>query len=280
MHSDPQLLSKKTRPILSLRRSISALSKSLVSQPLKFRVQRQAGGEFVAPTVREADQNTLDPIKAFNGATVRIAYASMQITDTIFVSWAVGNSAPIETAEKNGQENGIVEFTVPFHIVAASAGKSVNVTYVVQRNETRHTSQALDLDVKTLPGYYLEDFEALPIGEEEIYELSGLTIQRISGKLGVAPHSNFPYTINHTVWFDTAITIRLHQDAEVVSFGHAGDASADTDVYCYDREGELITYHHVPNSPGFLTLFSSQKNIHYVKFLSSRTLHLDNFSYF
>ncbi|MEA5670552.1 hypothetical protein VA602_04300 [Pseudomonas sp. MH2] len=124
------------------------------SEPLTFRVTRQAQESFIAPTVLEAANNgtgPLDPIDALRGATVRVRYDGMQTTDILVVDWDGGaTAANWQSAQEAGSVVGYVDFLVPVSVVAASQGKSVTIVYVVLRNGQPRSSQPLELAVGEL----------------------------------------------------------------------------------------------------------------------------------
>ncbi|MBH3461541.1 hypothetical protein [Pseudomonas putida] len=102
------------------------------SAPLTFKVVRSAQTEYPAPSVLEAVNNTLEPINARNGATVRVAYSGMAASDSLAVAWLGSNQAGRwESAQKPGSVFGSVDFSVPASVVAASQGTVVEVLYAV-----------------------------------------------------------------------------------------------------------------------------------------------------
>ncbi len=127
---------------------------TLTSEPLTFRVKRQAQESFVAPTVLEAANNgtgPLDPINALRGATVRVRYDGMQTTDILIVDWNGGAmDANWQSAQAAGSVFGYVDFLVPVSVAAASQGKSVTIVYAVVRNGQPRSSLPLELAVGEL----------------------------------------------------------------------------------------------------------------------------------
>ncbi|WP_442107549.1 hypothetical protein [Pseudomonas sp. NUPR-001] len=123
------------------------------SRPLTFQVQRQAGENFVPPSVIQAPSGTLDPINALTGATVRVRYEGMLSTDILAVAWTGRNDADsLITDQQPGNAFGSVDFPIPAAIVAASQGKTITVIYAVARNgQPGKPSQELALRVNTLP---------------------------------------------------------------------------------------------------------------------------------
>ncbi|MDD2049746.1 hypothetical protein [Pseudomonas putida] len=108
--------------------------RTATAKALSFLIKRQLAENLVAPTVREASGNTLEPIKAVNGATVRVAYVGMLSTDILTVAWiGEGGADSHETAQKNGSAFGQVDFDIPISVVAASQGKTIEVRYAVVR---------------------------------------------------------------------------------------------------------------------------------------------------
>ncbi len=123
------------------------------SPALTFRIQRQLEQNLVAPTVIEASLGgTLDPINAQNGATVRVAYAGMLLTDSLAAVWTIeGNPNAYETAAQNGSLSGFVNFLIPVAVVAASQGKRISVRYFVGRGGRPGVPSALlELSVSVL----------------------------------------------------------------------------------------------------------------------------------
>ncbi|MDD2050493.1 hypothetical protein [Pseudomonas putida] len=106
------------------------------SQPLSFLIKRQLAQSLLAPTVREAAGDTLNPIQARNGATVRVAYSRMQAGDVLTVDWqGEGDRDSYQSAQQNGSAFGYVDFAIPVSVVAASQGKTITVRYAVVRGD-------------------------------------------------------------------------------------------------------------------------------------------------
>lgn len=109
-------------------------------------------GELPAPQVLEAAGNTLDPLQAQAGATVRVQYASMDPQDIITLSWlgtpGVG-SPPDQQAP--GSASGQVDFSVPSTVIGANIGQRVSLSYLVKRYVTEKQSEILLLNISTLP---------------------------------------------------------------------------------------------------------------------------------
>lgn len=122
------------------------------SKPLSFKVVSKAAN-YPAPKVLEAPNDTLDPIDASNGATVRVQYEGMQTTDILAVAWTGSSQADTwESEQKFGSAFGHVDFAVPVSVVAASQGKIINVRYAVVRNgQPGKLSEQLPLEVGELP---------------------------------------------------------------------------------------------------------------------------------
>lgn len=119
---------------------------------LEVIVKEGAGnGELPAPVVEDAALGVLDPMAAINGARVRVAYPSMQTTDTIQLKWLGSAGAGTPTLpDVGGSSNGFVDIPVPVTAVAANIGKSVEVHYVRKRNGTELESEVLDLRIDYL----------------------------------------------------------------------------------------------------------------------------------
>ncbi|MGH8437552.1 MAG: hypothetical protein ACRERW_00535 [Pseudomonas sp.] len=108
--------------------------RTATAQALVFLIKRQLAQNLVAPTVREASGNTLNPIQARNGATVRVAYTGMLPGDILAVDWqGEGGADSYQSAQQNGSAFGYVDFDIPVSVVAASQGKTISVRYAVVR---------------------------------------------------------------------------------------------------------------------------------------------------
>ncbi|MGA3682081.1 Ig-like domain-containing protein [Pseudomonas graminis] len=105
-------------------------------------------GELPAPTVLEASNGVLDPIKAQAGVTVQVDYKSVQPKDTVTMMWlgSPGAGSPADQ-EQTVSENGPVNFMVPATVVGANIGRGVSVSYRVKRYMAEQQSIALMLSV-------------------------------------------------------------------------------------------------------------------------------------
>ncbi|UVK80650.1 hypothetical protein LOY46_13700 [Pseudomonas sichuanensis] len=251
---------------------------TFTSKPLLFKVVRNVETDFPSPLVLEAEKNVLDPRKAMNGATVRVQYEGMAPSDSLHVSW-VGLSAADSfiTAGKPGTAIGVVDFIVPSIIVMAGAGNDVVVHYEVSRAGFSTASAPLDLRIETVAGHHFEDFETLPIGDEsDEYARPFMKVLRVSGKMTGERYAHPPFVSGTALRFDHAINLVLNFDVRHMTFGYSGSDLADTDVYAYDVNDRQVAYQHVPNQPGFMTLETLTPTMRSVRFLTSRTLYLDN----
>ncbi|MFJ4348160.1 hypothetical protein [Pseudomonas sp. NPDC089401] len=123
-----------------------------ISAPLLFQVRQQTQ-ILGPPSVIEANDNLLDPLRARHGATVRVQYAGMQASDSITVTWAgEGGADSVRVGPQDGSTSGHVDFTIPIKVIAASQGKAITVTYeVTPTGQPAQPSQPLILDVGQLP---------------------------------------------------------------------------------------------------------------------------------
>ena len=126
--------------------------RTATSRALTFLIKQQLAQSLVAPTVREASGNTLNPIQARNGATVRVAYTDMRPGDILTVYWkGEGAADSYKTPEQNGSAFDHVDFAIPVAVVAASQGKTITLYYTLVREGYRElTSQTLALAVGEL----------------------------------------------------------------------------------------------------------------------------------
>ncbi|MGH8486072.1 MAG: hypothetical protein ACRESP_16890, partial [Pseudomonas sp.] len=119
---------------------------------LTVRLLKPADLVLPVPAVVGAVNGEYDPINALEGATVRVTYDGMLVSDSLIVSWLGDDVADsFETAAKPGSEAGTVDFLIPVSVVAASQNKTVQVSYyVVASGGTPVWSQPLALPVKLL----------------------------------------------------------------------------------------------------------------------------------
>lgn len=150
---DPYIIGNLNSSVMVSYWVVRASGNPAPSASLPILVQREAGEEFVAPSVLQAPTGTLDPIQALNGATVRVKYDGMLPSDILAVAWTGNSQADTwQSDPKNGSAFGQVDFSVPVSVVAASQGKTIEVRYAVVRNDQpAKPSLPLELKVGTLP---------------------------------------------------------------------------------------------------------------------------------
>jgi hypothetical protein len=103
---------------------------------------------FPAPSVTGAVGGVLDPLLANpGGVQVVVAYTSMDVADTIALSWNGIATYPA----KYGSVFGSVTFDIPMADVAAAIGKTIQVVYSVVRPDGPLRSDILTLTVSTIP---------------------------------------------------------------------------------------------------------------------------------
>lgn len=91
----------------------------------------------------------LDPLKAIDGATVRVRYAHMNPGQQIGVSWNA--QAIAEPPEQPGDTQGEVSFLIPPARLGATLGKNIEVAYQVTRQGRRQDSEPLPLMILGFP---------------------------------------------------------------------------------------------------------------------------------
>lgn len=104
-----------------------------------------------APIVIEAGGNRLDPMKALEGATVRVEYVEMHVDDLIELSWkgTLGEGCA-SVSPTPGSADGHVLIEIPNSAVRANIGKTVEVKYSVVRGADVIHSQSLALNIAPL----------------------------------------------------------------------------------------------------------------------------------
>lgn len=109
-------------------------------------------GDLPAPEVLEANGNTLDPMQAQNGATVRVRYDSMDPQDIITLVWwgSPGAGTPPDQ-QKPSDPSGQVDFLVPASVIGANIAQKVHVAYQVKRYVAEKQSALLPLDIRAIP---------------------------------------------------------------------------------------------------------------------------------
>ncbi|MNJ33283.1 hypothetical protein D3C77_279670 [compost metagenome] len=126
------------------------------SAALVFRIERQLGQNLVAPTVKEAPNNTnLDPTAAKDTLTIVVPhFTGMLNTDRISAIWTGAAGTPAEGSHTSTPvlvgTVGIKEIVIPNTVVAFNLGKPVTVRYSVIRDGTPVLSATLTLAVLPL----------------------------------------------------------------------------------------------------------------------------------
>ena len=174
--------------------------------------------DLIAPTVVGATGGVLDPMQAIAGAKVVVAYAGMNTTDSIALSW---NGQLDITPPQYGSNLGSVTFDIPAWAVGAVIGKTINVLYVVARNGVSTLSDTLMLQVAKLPESALEAPKIAQAPDDQNLDVSVLTAdadlsvkpwpfinagQRISLRFEGTKADGTPYNWSHPTWQDLPIS--------------------------------------------------------------------------
>jgi hypothetical protein len=101
-----------------------------------------------APVIVEASDNTLDPLKALEGAKFRVTYPDMQTSDIIKPIW---NKIASIIPWRKGEADGTVESTVPATMIGAVIGKTIDISYQVERDGRTYFSDTFNLTVGLIP---------------------------------------------------------------------------------------------------------------------------------
>lgn len=123
---------------------------SIESEPLRVKLQLAIITPLPTPTVKEATGSTLDPGDALSGATVVIsASANLKTGDQVIVQWQGPKGSDTKEKTLTGAEAGkALEVLFAAVLVAANAGQTVAVSYVVNRTNGRvQVSDTLALQV-------------------------------------------------------------------------------------------------------------------------------------
>ena len=174
--------------------------------------------DLIAPTVVGATGGVLDPMQAIAGAKVVVAYAGMNTTDSIALSW---NGQLDITPPQYGANLGSVTFDIPAWAVGAVIGKTINVLYVVARNGISTLSDTLMLQVASLPESALEAPKIAQAPDDQNLDVSVLTAdadlsvkpwpfinagQRISLRFEGTKADGTAYNWPHPAWQSLPIT--------------------------------------------------------------------------
>lgn len=188
------------------------------SKPLSFKVVSKAAN-YPAPKVLEAPNDTLDPIDARNGATVRVQYEGMQTTDILAVAWTGSSQADTwESEQKFGSAFGHVDFAVPVSVVAASQGKIINVRYAVVRNgQPGKLSEQLPLEVGELPQDELLPPEVVEAKDDvlDLADFEGNATVRVKPWKLIAVKQRYWLLVTGTLESGTEYTFYLANGVEV-----------------------------------------------------------------
>jgi hypothetical protein len=174
--------------------------------------------DLIAPTVAGATGGVLDPMQAIAGAKVVVAYAGMNTTDSIALSW----DGQLDVAPPQyGSNLGSVTFDIPVWAVGTVIGKTINVLYVVARNGVSTLSDTLMLQVANLPESALEAPKIAQAPDDQNLDVSVLTAdadlsvkpwpfinagQRISLRFEGTKADGTPYNWSHPTWQDLPLS--------------------------------------------------------------------------
>lgn len=106
-------------------------------------------GKLPVPLVVEAPTGVLDPMNATAGVVVKASYEDMDPElDRIGLKWrGTPGAGSSEDLEQPANSAGYVDFNLPASVVGPNIGKSVDVSYEVQRYGTWNPSDILKLTV-------------------------------------------------------------------------------------------------------------------------------------
>jgi hypothetical protein len=174
--------------------------------------------DLIAPTVVGAAGGMLDPMQALAGARVVVAYAGMNTTDSIALSW---NGQLDVAPPQYGSNLGSVTFDIPAWAVGAVIGKTINLLYVVARNGVSTLSDTLMLQVASLPESALEAPKIAQAPDDQNLDVGVLTAdadlsvkpwpfinagQRISLRFEGTKADGTAYNWPHPTWQNMPIT--------------------------------------------------------------------------
>ncbi|MGF6488934.1 Ig-like domain-containing protein [Pseudomonas frederiksbergensis] len=107
--------------------------------------------DLLAPTVKGQTDNNFNP--TLQDVRVVVPKGSLLPTDKVIVIWqgATGTPAAGSYTSPPRLVSAGLEFVVPRSVLAYSLGKTVTVTYSIERNDITSTSLPLSLNILTLP---------------------------------------------------------------------------------------------------------------------------------
>ncbi|MDI3274810.1 hypothetical protein [Pseudomonas sp. AL03] len=127
-----------------------------------------------APTVKGQTGNNLNP--TLQDIRVIVPQGSLLPTDKVSVIWqgAISTPAASFTSPQRLVSAGL-EFVVPRSVLAYSLGKSVTVSYVIERGGNSSTSLSLALNILTLPATALIPPKIVEAGADNVIDVIALS---------------------------------------------------------------------------------------------------------
>ncbi|WP_283190215.1 Ig-like domain-containing protein [Pseudomonas sp. PMCC200344] len=147
-------------------------------------------GELPAPEVKEADGNTLNPIKALTHLTVKIPrYATMETSDRLSATWTgTPGQGSFTSPERQVRTIEPKEVEMPTHLVPFNLDRDVVVTYNVKRYVQSKASDPLNLHVQKFSLSDLPTPKVTQAPDDQVLELAAF-IGDATTTLAKWPHS-------------------------------------------------------------------------------------------
>ncbi|CAH0288417.1 MULTISPECIES: hypothetical protein [Pseudomonas] len=130
--------------------------------------------DLLAPTVKGQTGNNLNP--TLQDVVTVVPLGSLLPTDKVTVSWQGATGTPAAGSFTSPQRlvSAGREFVVPRSVLAYSLGKTVTVTYVIERNGITSTSLPLSLNILPLPKTALIPPKIVEVDANNVLDLMAL----------------------------------------------------------------------------------------------------------
>lgn len=143
--------------------------------------------DLPAPTVEQTLNGVLNPELVSEKVTIVIKYDGMRLTDKIKPFWrgTPGDGSP-ELATVHGNAEGTVEVAVSASAVAANEGNTVEVSYMVERDDIERPSPITRVTVQKQRYVHVENFDdqevkLVSVADDYTFNLPTMSIKLVEG---------------------------------------------------------------------------------------------------
>lgn len=175
--------------------------------------------DLLAPAVEQTLNGVLNPELVLEKVTIVIKYDGMRLTDKIKPFWrgTPGDGSP-ELATVHGNAEGTVEVAVSASAVAANEGNTVEVSYMVERDDIERPSPITRVTVQKQRYVHVENFDDQEVklvsaADDYTFNLPTMSIKLLEGE-GSAGIMRYGYT---TVGFIEELSFAMCIDSPMTS---------------------------------------------------------------